>query len=264
MNFNISARQAHPYHLVDVSPWPILMSVAVLSGALGMVSWLTHYPTYLVSSQVLIIFIAILWWRDVIREAKGGYHTTLVQRGIQIGFLLFLASEVMLFFSFFWAFGHSSLSPTLELGGVWPPVGINAVNPWGIPLLGTCVLLASGFVLTLGHHGLVQGNKDLTLISFFFTVLLGAFFLFLQANEYYYGEFTIADSVFGSVFYCTTGLHAQHVIIGVLFQTICLIRIYFDSFTTEHHLSAEFAIYYWHQVDVIWILVFLMYYYWGS
>jgi cytochrome c oxidase subunit 3 len=170
----------------------------------------------------------------------------------------------MLFVSFFWSFFHSSLSPAVELGATWPPVGINAVNPWGIPLLGSCVLLASGFILTLGHHATILGNKDLVLVSLFFTVLLGAFFLFLQYNEYYYGEFTLADSVFGSVFYMTTGLHALHVIVGVLFLFVCLVRTYFDSFTTEHHLGLEFAIYYWHLVDVVWLLVFLVYYYWGA
>ncbi|KAI9088702.1 cytochrome c oxidase subunit III domain-containing protein [Phlyctochytrium arcticum] len=178
----------------------------------------------------------MFWWRDVIREAFGGFHTTVVQK----------ASEIMLFASFFWAMFHSSLSPTVELGATWPPIGIHAVNPWGIPLLGSCVLLASGFVLTIGHHALVEGNKDLTIASLVFTVLLGAFFLFLQYTEYFYGEFTIADSVFGSVFYCTTGLHAIHVIIGVLFLTLCLIRTITDAYTIEHHVSFLFAVYYWH------------------
>lgn len=208
--------------------------------------------------------ISYQWWRDVIREAKAGYHTTRVQKGILIGFLLFLLSEIMLFVSFFWAFFHSSLSPSIELGAYWPPEGINAVNPWAIPLLGSTVLLASGFILTLGHHALILGDKNLTIIMMIFTVLLGALFLFLQYNEYYYGEFTIADSVYGSVFYMTTGLHAIHVIVGVLFLFISLIRIYLDHYTTEHHIGFEFAIYYWHLVDVVWLLVFLIYYWWGS
>ncbi len=204
MNYII--RQAHPYHLVDVSPWPLLMSVAVQTAAIGLVGWQGHFTTNLVPAQVVIVQVALGWWRDVIREAKGGYHTTLVQRGILIGFILFLLSEIMLFMSFFWAFFHSSLAPAVELGSTWPPVGILAVDPWGIPLLGSCVLLASGFVLTLGHHAFFQGNKDLVLVSMFFTVLLGAFFLFLQFNEYYYSTFTLSDSVFGSVFFMTTGL----------------------------------------------------------
>jgi cytochrome c oxidase subunit 3 len=213
---------------------------------------------------VTILMISFQWWRDVIREAKGGYHTTRVQKGILIGFLLFLLSEIMLFVSFFWAFFHSSLSPSIELGAYWPPEGINAVNPWAIPLLGSTVLLASGFILTLGHHALILGDKNLTIIMMIFTVLLGALFIFLQYNEYYYGEFTIADSVYGSVFYMTTGLHAIHVIVGVLFLLISLIRINLDHYTTEHHIGFEFAIYYWHLVDVVWLLVFLIYYWWGS
>ena len=262
MNYNI--RQVHPYHQVDVSPWPLLMSIAVLTAAIGLVGWLGHFSTNLVPAQLVIIQVAFQWWRDVIREAKGGYHTTLVQRGILIGFILFLLSEIMLFMSFFWAFFHSSLAPAVELGCTWPPVGILAVDPWGIPLLGSCILLASGFVQTLGHHAFFLGNKDLVLVSMFFTVLLGALFLFLQFNEYYYSTFTLSDSVFGSVFFMTTGLHALHVIIGVQFLTVCMIRVYFDSFTTEHALGLDFAIYYWHLVDVVWLLVFLVFYYWGG
>jgi len=124
------------------------------------------------------------------------------------------------------------------------------------------VLLASGFILTLGHHALIQGNKPVTLLSLLLTVLLGALFLFLQYNEYYNGEFTIADSVFGSVFYMTTGLHALHVIAGVLLLTVGFLRLFRDSFTTEHHLGMEFAIFYWHLVDVVWLLVFIVYYWW--
>jgi cytochrome c oxidase subunit 3 len=126
---NFSARQAHPYHLVDVSPWPLLMSLAVLSAAIGFVGWLGHFHTNLIPQLVIIAFIAAQWWRDVIREAKGGFHTSLVQRGLLLGFLLFLLTEIMLFVSFFWAFFHSSLAPAVDLGASWPPVGINAVNP---------------------------------------------------------------------------------------------------------------------------------------
>jgi len=261
----------HPFHLVDGSPWPLLMSFSVLSMAFGLVTWLTGAETSsaidnlsFVGSLLLIIFIAIQWWRDVLREAKSGKHTIYVQKGLTIGFLLFLLSEIMLFFSFFWAYFHSSLSPTVELGATWPPVGINPVDAWAIPLLGSCTLLASGFTLTLAHHATLLGDKDLSLISMFITVILGLLFLFLQFTEYSNGEFTIADSVFGSVFYMTTGLHALHVIIGVLFLSISTLRILFDTFTTEHHIGFEFAIYYWHLVDAVWLLVFLIFYWWGS
>lgn len=245
---NQSSRASHPYHLVDGSPWPLLMSLALLGFAVTIVSWLTGFQQSFLSfsSIALIGLISILWWRDVIREAKGGYHTAIVQRGLLIGFLLFLLSEIMQFFSFFWSFFHSSLSPGVELGSSWPPVGLHAVNPWAIPLLGSCILLASGFTVTACHHAVVAGNKFSAIISLIFTVALGALFIFVQYNEYSYSQFTIADSIFGSVFFMLTGLHAIHVIGGTLFLAVGQIRLFKDHFTLEHHLGLEFAIYYWH------------------
>lgn len=255
----------HPYHLVDVSPWPLLTSLTVLGFALNQIFWLNHQGSILLLLQLFtLLLIAYQWWRDIIREGIGGYHTQAVQHGILIGFTLFQISEIMLFFSFFWAFFHSSLSISVELGAVWPPVGIQGVNPWTIPLQGTTVLLASGFVLTLSHHSQIQGRKSLSQFSLVLTIILGIIFTILQYNEYVLSEFTISDSVFGSIFFITTGLHAVHVIVGTLFLIVAAIRIYYDHFTTEHHLGFEFAIYYWHLVDFIWILVFLLYYWWGS
>lgn len=255
----------HPYHQVDGSPWPIQMSIAILGLALSIVNiQVTKEYQYIFPSQILIIIIASLWWRDVIREGKGGYHTRLVQKGILIGFQLFQITEIMLFEGFFWSHFHSALAPAVDQGSTWPPIGIHSVNQWAIPLFGSCVLLASGFVLTLAHHATIAGNKDLALLSLFYTVLLGLLFIYLQANEYYYGEFTISDSVYGTVFYMTTGLHGLHVIVGVLFLFVNLIRIYSDSFTTEHHFGYEASIFYWHLVDVVWLFVFVSYYCWGG
>lgn len=258
------ARQMHPYHQVDASPWPIQMAMLIQGTAMGVVSTQTHHKINLWPSFIGILIISILWWRDVLREAQGGFHTKQVQRGILIGFLLFLISEIMQFASFFWAFFHSSLAPSVELGGIWPPVGINPVNPWAIPLQGSCVLLGSGFVQTQAHHATIAGKKDQSQNALFWTIAQGTLFLILQYNEYTYGEFTISDSVFGSVFYCTTGLHALHVIVGVLFLAVSWLRQYVDSFTSEHHQGYEFAIYYFHLVDVVWQAVFFIYYVWGS
>lgn len=213
---------------------------------------------------VLLLLIVFQWFRDIIREGKKGDHTIYVQKGLTLGYILFLVSEIMLFVSFFWAYFHSSLAPTIELGIIWPPLGIKEVNPWGIPLLGSIVLLSSGFVVTLSHHALLLGNKSLSLVHLFLTIVLGIVFLYLQYTEYHYGEFTIADSVYGSVFYMTTGLHALHVIIGTLFLIVQFVRLLNDHFTIEHHLGYEFAIFYWHLVDIVWLFVFLSYYWWGS
>lgn len=155
------------------------------------------------------------------------------------------------------------LSPVVELYVNWPPIGIHAVNPWAIPLLGSSVLLASGFVLTLALPLPFINSRGTALLSLLITVLLGLLFIIMQFNEYCYGEFTIADSVLGSVFYMTTGLHAIHVIIGVLFLAVGFVRVSIDSFTTEHHLGLELAIFYWHLVDVVWLMVFVFFYWWS-
>ncbi len=253
----------HPFHLVDVSPWPILVSLATLCLILGLIS--TSIPNYMLTftSISLLLVVVSIWWREVIRESTGGFHTTQVHRGLMVGFLLFLLSEIMLFVSFFWAFFHSSLSPVVELDVYWPPIGIHAVNPWAIPLLGSSVLLASGFVLTLALP-LTSAIRGTALLSLLIVILLGLLFIFMQFNEYCYGEFTMADSVLGSVFYMTTGLHAIHVIIGVLFLVTGLFRLSIDSFTTEHHLGLELAIFYWHLVDLVWLMVFIIFYWFSS
>ena len=207
---------------------------------------------------MLLVFIQ--WNRDIIREGLGGYHTNRVARGLMIGFILFLISEVMLFVSFFWAYFHSSLSPDVILGAQWPPVGIHKIDTWGIPLLGSCILLGAGFILTLGHHLYIQGNKDLAVLYMGLSVLVGGSFIWLQYTEYLNCAFTISDSVYGSVLYITTGLHGIHVIIGVLFLLVATIRTYLDSFTINHNLGLEASIIYFHLIDLIWLVLFLVYY----
>jgi cytochrome c oxidase subunit 3 len=203
---NISV--AHPYHLVTVSPWPLLMSFSFLFLGLIICSWLTHRLTSF--APVILCFslmglVVFQWFRDIVREAQGGSHTKVVQQGIYISFLLFLITEIMLFVSFFWCFLHSSLAPGIELGAIWPPVGISAIDTFSLPLFGTTLLLSSGFVLTYGHHSLVQGRKEEALIGIFGSAILGFLFTYAQYLEYNFAEFSISDSVFGSVFFLTTG-----------------------------------------------------------
>lgn len=254
----------HNYHLVELSPWPLLASVALFNFAINLISWLNHITIYNNAIFIVIALILFQWFRDIIRESLSGYHTHMVQNGLLIGFMLFLLSEVMLFFSFFWAFFHSSLAVNIELGSIWPPIGIISINCWNLPLLGSLILLSSGFIFTLAHHALILGNKSLTIINLLITVILGGLFINLQYMEYYYSTFTISDSVYGSVFYLTTGLHALHVIAGVIFITVSLIRIYFDNMTISHHLNFEYAGAYWHLVDIVWLIVFMIYYWWGG
>jgi len=214
----------------------------------------------------ILTFILIVgqWFRDCIRESLAGHHTIQVQKGIFTGFLLFLVSEIMIFFSLFWAYFHSALVTSNGIYNSWPPLGIESVDWLSIPLLGSIVLLSSGFFVTLSHHAFINGNKNLSLIAGIITIFLGFLFTFLQITEYHYGTFTLADSVYGSVFYMTTGLHGIHVLAGTFFLMVQYYRMFKEELTLEHHIGFEFSILYWHLVDVIWLGVYLVYYWFGS
>lgn len=206
----------------------------------------------------------IVWWRDVIREATyQGHHTLVVQKGLKIGMLWFIISEVCFFISFFWAFFHSALSPAVELGVVWPPVGIQALNPFEVPLLNTAILLSSGATVTWSHHALIAGNRKQAISGLLLTIILGVLFTALQALEYYEASFTIADSVYGSTFFVATGFHGLHVLIGTTFLTVCFVRMLKHHFTKWHHNGFEASIWYWHFVDYVWIFLFISIYWWG-
>ena len=138
-----------------------------------------------------------------------GCHTLEVQKGLIIGFILFIISEVFAFLSVFWAFFHSSLSPAIEIGSSWPPQGISALDPFAIPLLNTFLLLSSGAFITWGHHALIQGDRKSAIIGTFLTIVLAVVFTALQYYEYTEGAFSISDSVFGTVFFASTGIIMQ-------------------------------------------------------
>jgi len=205
------------------------------------------------------------WWRDVIREALfEGAHTQKVQKGLKLGFILFVVSEIMLFFSFFWAFFHASLSPNIEIGCIWPPVGLIVLNPWKIPFLNTLILLLSGATITWAHQLLVIGNYKQTISALIITINLALFFTGLQIYEYINSPFDISDGIYGSVFFMLTGLHGLHVLVGTIFILVCLFRHIYKHFTRTHHLGFEAAIWYWHFVDVVWLFLFIFVYWWGN
>jgi len=260
--------QFHPFHLVDPSPWPYVGAFSALGLTTGGVMYMHGYAYGDLLASVsfgFILLVMIVWWRDVIREATyQGHHTLIVQRGLRWGMLLFILSEVCFFFSFFWAFFHSSLGPTVEIGAVWPPIGINALNPFEVPLLNTAVLLSSGASVTWSHHAIINGDRANTILGLILTIALGIIFTALQAMEYVEAPFTIADSVYGSTFFVATGFHGLHVLIGTAFLTVCLYRILDHHFTQHHHLGYEASIWYWHFVDYVWIFLFVCIYVWGS
>lgn len=258
----------HPYHLVDVSPWPLVGALSALMLTIGGVMSMHSYnygTTVLLFGLVSLIYTLFVWWRDVIRESTfEGHHTHIVQMGLRYGVILFITTEVMFFFAFFWAFFASSLAPSIEIGAVWPPKGIEVFSPWDVPLLNTLILVLSGVTITWSHHAILAGDRKQAIISLALTIFLGAIFTCLQIMEYVEAPFTISDGIYGSTFYMATGFHGIHVLIGTTFLIICLVRLIKYHFTTRHHFGFEAAAWYWHFVDVVWLFLFITIYWWGG
>ena len=296
----------HDYHLVDPSPWPIVASVSALIMAFGAIIWMRSMgegaaglfgvkgPYVFAAGFAGVAGTAYLWWRDVIREAHKGDHTPVVQLHLRYGMILFIASEVMFFLAWFWAYFDVSLFPndviTLEnvkegvgmvkrnelLGGVWPPVPVEGTeaptsgyfkstfDPWSIPLINTLILLSSGCTVTWAHHALLKNNRSQLIIGLLLTVILGFIFTCLQAYEYQHAAFSYGGHIYGSTFFMATGFHGAHVIIGTIFLLVCLLRAMKGHFTPQQHFGFEAAAWYWHFVDVVWLFLFACIYVWAG
>jgi len=200
----------HPYHIVDQSPWPLMLSLVLLSLTISAVLSFQGYPLgdfFLACSFLLLNWGMGLWFKDIISEATYlGAHTDKVQKGISLGVVLFIISEVFFFLSIFWAYFHSSLAPAIEIGSEWPPKGIEPVDASEVPTANTTLLLSSGSAVTVAHHSLVDRVINWANIGSVSTLYMAIFFTVLQGMEYFGVSFTITDSVFGSVFYMGTGL----------------------------------------------------------
>jgi cytochrome c oxidase subunit 3 len=260
--------QAHPFHLVDPSPWPFVGAMSTLITTVGAVMYMHSFAggQYLLPLGLIMIIVTMaVWWRDVIREATfEGHHTYMVQKGLRMGMIIFILSEVLFFAAFFWGYFHSSLAPAIEIGAVWPPKGIQALNQWEVPLLNTVILLSSGATVTWAHHSIVSGDRNGAILGLLLTVILAVIFTALQALEYYEAPFTIADSIYGTTFFMSTGFHGLHVIIGTIFLAVCLVRLINYHFTKHHHFGFEAAAWYFHFVDVVWLFLFVSIYWWGA
>ena len=258
----------HSWHLVDPSPWPFVTSIVVFMFFTGNVMYMHRYiggSELAILGLVGILLVMYLWWRDIVREATfEEQHTFAVQRGLRLGMVLFIVSEVMFFFAFFWAFFHSSLVPSPSIGGVWPPTSILPIESVGIPLTNTFLLLSSGATVTWAHHAIISRFKKQAVVSLLLTIILAIVFTILQVLEYCEAAFTISDSVFGSCFYMATGFHGFHVFIGTVCLLVSLIRLVLNHFTETHHFGFESAAWYWHFVDVVWLFLFITVYWWGG
>jgi cytochrome c oxidase subunit 3 len=255
-----------PFHLVEFSPWPLIGSLRAFIITTGIISWFHQSNPHIITWGLILILLTIVaWWRDVSREATFiGFHTRNVILGLRWGIILFISREILFFVAFFWAFFHSSLIPNHEVGCIWPPTGIEPINPFSIPLLNTAILLGRGVTVTWAHHALIKKNKSRTVTALTTTIILGIYFSVLQASEYITSSFSISDRVYGSIFFVATGFHGLHVIIGTAFLFICLIRCQKNQFSNHHHFGFEARAWYWHFVDVVWIFLYICIYWWGS
>ena len=257
----------HPWHLVEPSPWPVVGTVAALAMALGGV-WYMHEGIiwgFLVGVMVLL-FTFWGWWNDVVSEAESGIdHTPAVRRGLRVGVVMFIASELMFFFAFFWAFFNASM-PMLSLVAqpTWPPAGIVPLDPWSVPFLNTLILLTSGATVTYAHQAAYVDDRRMMVLGLALTVILAIVFLGLQVWEYAHAAFGFTDGIYSSTFYLATGFHGFHVFVGACFLIVCLLRARAGHFKPDQHVGLEAAAWYWHFVDVVWLFLFVWVYWWGA
>ena len=275
----------HDYHLVNPSSWPLVGSVAALTLALGVVTdikGLFGLPKgtwwLLAVGLVGVLYTMIGWWSDVIVEARKGDHTPVVSIGLRYGMILFIVSEVMFFVAWFWMFFEmalfhhgrtfSAIDEVRAAWTVWPPKGVETLDPWHFPLINTLTLLTSGTTVTWAHHAIQTGDRKGAKIALILTILLGVMFTSIQAYEYheiitehlFFNPVAANSGLYGSSFFMATGFHGFHVLIGTIFLTVCLIRLYAGQFTPKQHFGFEAAAWYWHFVDVVWLFLFAFIY----
>jgi heme/copper-type cytochrome/quinol oxidase subunit 3 len=260
--------QRHAFHLVDPSIMPFITALSALTLTSGSVMYFHGYTLGLETTFFgffSVLSCMFLWWRDIVREGTlEGCHTNIVQLGLRYGVILFIVSEVMFFVAFFWAFFAASLAPTIEIGNIWPPKGIDVLSATAVPLLNTLILLCSGCTITYSHHAITAGNKIEAIWGLVLTIVLAVIFTAFQGFEYVSANFSICDGIYGSTFFMATGFHGFHVFIGTCFLAVCLVRLSRDHFTIQHHFGFEAAAFYWHFVDVVWLFLYVAVYFWGG
>jgi cytochrome c oxidase subunit III len=294
----------HDYHILPPSANPFIGSMACLLAFGGAVMWM-HKAPYGMAVCLLgtlgILYTFFAWWSDVIKESHAGDHTPVVQLHLRYGMILFIASEVMFFVGWFWAFFDFSLFPrplqVEEAEGVftvtnligqegadaiaqWPPKGIEVISAWGYPLLNTLILLCSGTTVTWAHHALIMdqrggekkglwgvlgvGENDNFKKGLWLTIALGVLFTSIQIYEYDHAPFPFKGLNYSAAFYMATGFHGFHVLVGTIFLIVCLVRANKGHFTPKRHFGFEAAAWYWHFVDVVWLFLFVAVYVWGG
>jgi cytochrome c oxidase subunit 3 len=269
----MAATKNHPYHILPPSLWPLIGSFSALALTGGGIMWMHDNPYgkfVCFAGLAGVLFTMFSWWRDVVHESRAGDHTPIVQLHLRYGMILFIASEVMFFLAWFWAFFDFALFPSAvdAVGAQWPPKGLETINPFGFPLLNTLILLCSGTTVTWAHHALINGDRAGLKKGLLATIGLGVIFTFIQGYEYLHAPFAFSiengGNVYGSSFFMATGFHGFHVLVGTIFLIVCYLRAAKGDFTREKHFGFEAAAWYWHFVDVVWLFLFISIYVWGG
>jgi len=257
--------QFHFFHIISPRPWPLIVGIFAINSLASVIFIIINHNNFILLLNTLLLIITVTrWWKDISKERSfQGYHSTQVISGLRAGILLFIISEILFFASFFWIFFHRRLAPTIEIGNIWPPLGIQAINPFQIPLLNTVILLSSGITVTWAHHSIIKNKIKITHNRLLLTIILGAYFTILQGWEYWDASFTFSDSIFGSSFFIATGFHGLHVIIGTIFLWVSFERFKSGLLSQTHHLGFEISIWYWHFVDVVWLFLYSFLYWWS-
>ncbi|KAI5913251.1 cytochrome c oxidase subunit 3 [Thauera sp. 2A1] len=274
------------YFVPEPSKYPIVGSVALLLFGSGAALWLNAVPAgrwMFFLGIATLIFMMFGWFGQVVRESQGGRYGRRVDKSFRWSMGWFIFSEVMFFAAFFGALFYARVLsvPWLSSGdnaallwngfsGAWPTAGPYAADPftpmaaWGIPAINTLILLTSGVTLTFAHYGLLNGKRGQLKLGLAVTILLGAIFLALQAYEYIHAyealNLRLESGIYGSTFYLLTGFHGMHVTVGAIMLTVMLFRTFAGHFSPEHHFGFEAAAWYWHFVDVVWLLLFVVVY----
>ena len=272
----------HDYHIIELSPFPILMTLSLFVTALGLAMTfhdIHHADRLLGLGLMSVVACLFVWWRKVIHEGVVEHaHTKVVQRGLRLGMALFIASEVMFFFGFFFSyfssFFHAIWFDTMSYDFdalmysgkdlPWPPEGVKTFDPFDLPFLNTLILLLSGTTVTWAHHALLHGDRKGLIQGLSITVALGVLFTCCQAFEYSHAAFGLDTNNYSGNFFMATGFHGFHVLVGTIFLAVCLVRAIRGTLTQEGHLGFEFAAWYWHFVDVVWLFLFVCIYWWGK
>ena len=256
-----------PQFVVSFTSYSFYPVFSALSGfgllVSSVYSWHYGFTYWNLFFLIKIILKAAEWWCELIIDKSLGKHSERIKQ-FRFRMILFILSEVMFFFSFFWGFFNSSFSPSEELGGVWPPSEFSGVvvDGFSIPLLKTCLLVCSGIRLTWFHDQLSMSFfPKTTSFSFILTLIFGGLFLVLQVFEYANSFLSIKRMVYGSCFFLLTGFHGFHVTVGVTFLFYCYYQLFIKKkYSSDFITSFECASWYWHFVDVVWLFLFIFVY----